>query len=327
MPCAFQHGMIKRVFVGASLAIAGFLSGCGRDTPLPKVHELAAKLTGNHHFNHFVLIVLENEDAAVVDSVPYMDSLARRGVLLRNYYAVAHPSYPNYLALVSGHTFIAADPKVRPDPVAYRRQDLGDAQLMIDAPTVADGFQALKSNWDAFAEDYPDTSKAPTTCDFRRNAGLYTRKHFPFLSFREFHVHPDWCAHVRNLKWFRQDSLADYTFIAPNLVHDGHDAPLTTAVGWLRGFLKPMLADSALMGSTLVVITFDESANPVSQAVFGSSRPNIVYAVLVGGMTNAGTVSNEPYSHLNLLRTVEANFGLSPSLLPNGTPAIDGVWR
>jgi Phosphoesterase family. len=78
----------------------------------------------------------------------------RRGVLFTNYYAVAHPSYPNYLALVSGHTFID-DEKAQPDPEAYNRREFGDAQLLIDAPTVADGLEAQHTSWNAFAEDYP----------------------------------------------------------------------------------------------------------------------------------------------------------------------------
>lgn len=204
-----------------ALYAMSFLTACGGNTPLPEIHGLLASITGKRHFDHFVLIVLENENAANVSAIPYMDSLAHRGAWLRNYYAVAHPSYPNYLALISGQSFLERTPLARHDPVAYSRRDLGDAQLLIDAPTIINGLEAQKISWDAFAEDYPDTSRAPRTCDFRRSVGLYTRKHFPFLSFSEFHSHPELCAHVRNLKWLRPDSLAAYTFIAPNLIHDG----------------------------------------------------------------------------------------------------------
>jgi len=291
------------------------------------VNALGAALAGKHHFDHVVLIVLENEDAATVESIPFMDSLARRGVLLRNYYAVAHPSYPNYLALVAGNTFLGTRVGVLHDPRAYSRRDFGDAQLLIDAPTLVDRLEAAHVSWDAFAEDYPQEERVPKTCDWRRAAGLYSRKHFPFLSFQGFHKHPAWCAHVRNLKWFKPDSLAAYTFIAPNLVHDGHDAPLSTAVTWLKGFLAPILANPAVMKSTLVVVTFDESSNSIRQAVLRSSRPNIVYTVLLGDMTKGGTTSDVLYSHYSLLRTVEMNFGLSPSLLANDVAPIDGVWR
>ncbi len=319
-------------FVDSASAICGIAAvlataGCGRDTVVPEVHQAVASVTGAHHFDHVIIIVLENEDATTVTKVPYMDSLVHRGVFFRNYYAVAHPSYPNYLALISGNTWVGSNSRVQPDPIAYSRREFGDAQLLIDAPTVVDGLEAQHTSWNAFAEDYPVEDQTPTHCDFTSTSGLYARKHFPFLSFRGFHDHPEWCTHVRNMKWFRPDSLAGFTFVAPNLVHDGHNAPLTTAVSWLQGFLKPLIDNPAVMDSTLVIVTFDESANDTRGALLGRSRPNIIYTVFLGNMLKAGTISDVPYSHYNLLRTIESNFGLSPSLAPKNTAAIEGVWR
>jgi acid phosphatase len=309
------------------LPIAASTVACGRDTPLPEIHQMAASLKGNHHFDHYIQIVLENEDAVNVEQVPYMDSLAKRGVLFDNFYAVAHPSYPNYLAMVAGRTFIEDEKHARPDPIAYKRSQMGDAQLLIDAPTLVDGLEAQHTSWNAFAEDYPETDQYPKNCNFDGVSGLYARKHFPFLSFKEFHDHPELCSHIRNLKWFRPDSLGGYTFIAPNLVHDGHDSPLPTAVKWLKAFLDPLLANPGVMDSTLIVVTFDESSSSVRQSVLGSKRPNVIYTVFLGNMVNAGTRSNVPYNHFNVLRTVETNFGLSPSVAPAGTQSIEGVWR
>lgn len=296
---------------------------CARDTATPRAGENAA--FPGHKFDHFVLIVLENEDASVVESLPYIDSLSRSGATLQEYFAVAHPSYPNYLALVSGKTFIGNGAAVRHDSLAYSTGDFGDAQLLIDAPTIVDRLQSKGLTWDAFAEDYRDSSIAPTSCDFGRSSGHYSRKHFPFLSFREFHLHPSLCAHVRNLKWLNKDSLAAYTFIAPNMIHDGHDAPLDSAVTWLHGFLAPILADSVTMRSTVIAVTFDESANSVGDRLHG--RPNRVFTLLIGGPVKAGARSDSIYTHYSMLRTVEANFGLSPSLTPPGTPPIVGIWN
>ena len=324
---ALRRSASTRTIVILSAALAAGTVACGRDTALPEVHQMAASIAGKHHFDHVILIVLENQDAATVIRIPYMDSLAKRGALFRNYHAVAHPSYPNYLAMIAGRTFIDTESVARPDPVAYSRRDFGDAQLLINAPSVIDGLEAQHTTWDAFAEDYPILDQSPTRCDFTSRSGLYVRKHFPFLSFKGFHDHPEWCAHVRNLKWFRPDSLAGYTFIAPNLIHDGHDAPLSSAVTWLRGFLEPLLSNPAVMDSTLIVVTFDESASTVRQSVLGAKRPNVVYTVFLGNMVKAGTVSDVPFNHYNLLRTIESNFGLSPSLLPSGVAPIDGIWR
>jgi acid phosphatase len=302
------------------------IAACGQNTPLPEARAIAAELAGKHHFDRILLVVLENEDAKDVSEIPYMDSLAGTGVYLADYYGVAHPSYPNYLALVAGQTFIGSDKAIE-DPIAHENRDFGDAQLLIDAPSLAGVLQESKLTWDTFAEDYPITDSIPTRCDFRRNVGLYTRKHVAFLSFKEFHDHPELCAHIRNLKWLRPDSLSAYTLVIPNLIHDGHDAPLATAVKWLRGFLKPIITNTEMMQSTLVVVTFDESATSGREKVFGARRPNLIYTALVGGMLKAGTVSTMPYSHFSTLKMIEENFGLAPGLAPKGTVAIDGVWK
>ncbi len=318
--------MLKRLSLCLCAGLVAGLPACGKNTPLPEAGAVVAAVQGNHHFDHFLIVILENEDAKTVTEIPYMDSLAKSGAYLADYYGVAHPSYPNYLALVGGETFINSSKAVE-DPVAHEAREFGDAQLLIDAPSLASRFDKGGVTWNAFAEDYPVTDRVPNRCDFGRKSGLYARKHMPFLSFKEFHDNPALCAHIRNLKWFRPDSLAAYTMIIPNLVHDGHDAPLTTAVAWLRGFLKPIVTNAELMQKTLVVVTFDESATSGREKVFGAKRANLIYTALLGGMVKSGTASNEAYTHFSLLRLVEENFGLSPSLAPAGTNAIDGIWR
>lgn len=317
---------ITRLRILPLIVAAALGAGCGQNTPVPKAGAIKAAITGNHHFDHIVLVILENEDAKTVRDIPYMDSLARSGAYLANYYAVAHPSYPNYLALVAGQTFIGSD-KAIDDPDAHSDKDFGDAQQLIDAPSLASRLEGAKLTWDVFAEDYPIKDSVPTKCDFRRGLGLYSRKHVPFLSFKEFRDHPELCAHIRNLDRMRPDSLAAYTLVIPNLNHDGHDAPLTTAVQWLRGFLKPILTNPELMKSTLIVVTFDESATSGREKLFGAQRPNLIYAAMLGDMVKQGAVSNEPFTHFGMLKMIEENFGLAPSLAPAGTEAVDGVWK
>ncbi len=317
--------MPDRLLARAVLACA-VVTVCCCSKGAPIVNDNAATAFPPHPFDHFVLIVLENENAATIERIPYMDSLGRIGATLRAYFAVAHPSYPNYLALVAGRTFSTADSNVARDPEAYRSLDFGDAQLLINAPTIADRLESKGLTWDAFAEDYPDTSSAPTSCYFGRTSGNYARKHVPFLSFAEFHTRPQMCAHVRNLRWFNKDSLAAYTLITPNMIHDGHDAPIDSAVTWLRTFLAPILADSAAMRSTVIAITFDESASTLTDRFRGSSA-NRVFTVLVGGPIKAGASSDFPATHYSMLRTVEEDFDLTPSLLPASTRPITGVWN
>ena len=323
--------MIRRIALGAALSLITVSCHSGNGTLSTGGDSVA---TVPRRFDHVVIIVLENADADRVLRVRYFRELARQGAYLTNYHALTHPSYPNYLALVAGSTF-QGDRRARPDPAAYRAFDRGDAQLVIDAPTVADRLDAAGLTWDAFAEDYPDTSRVPRRCVLARAAGagkggaapgrfIYTRKHVPLLSFARIQRDPAACARIRDLRWLRPDSLAAYTFVTPNMIHDAHDAPLDSAAAWLGRFLPRLTSDPRVMARMLVVVTFDEADNPW-WARF-SARSNRVYTVLLGGMVRSGTTDGTWYTHLSLLRTIEANFGLAPSLVPGEAP-IQGVWR
>jgi hypothetical protein len=62
-------------------------------------------LPAGKYFDQVIIVVLENQgtDQALAD--PYISSLTRRGAWFSHYYAITHPSFPNYLAIVAGSTF------------------------------------------------------------------------------------------------------------------------------------------------------------------------------------------------------------------------------
>src|SRR5205823_9629839 len=58
-------------------------------------------------FRHVLVVVFENRERGQVlgeGSAPTFDAIARKYAVLSRYTGVAHPSLPNYLALVSGST-------------------------------------------------------------------------------------------------------------------------------------------------------------------------------------------------------------------------------
>src|SRR4051812_21718212 len=69
--------------------------------------EIFASSSG--HFRKVVIIVLENTDYSEALNQPFLSQLVSRGALLSNYYAVTHPSQPNYIALISGSTHGVVD--------------------------------------------------------------------------------------------------------------------------------------------------------------------------------------------------------------------------
>jgi hypothetical protein len=138
----------------------------------------------------------------------------------------------------------------------------------------------------------------------------------------------------------------NYAFITPNLCHDGHDdkcadgepGGLIEADKFLENIVPQILASPAFKQDGLLIVTFDEAdtgpkhrnATACCQEPHG---PNIkpgakVYddadkgpgifgpgggqigAVLVSRFIKPGTVSNIPYNHYSLLRSIEDFFDL-----------------
>jgi phosphatidylinositol-3-phosphatase len=118
-------------------------------------------------FTHVVLVVFENHEASSIagnPDAPTFNALARRYATLTNYDAVAHPSLPNYLALVSGSTQgITSD----------------CWNCIVRARNLADALAARGKTWKTYAEDLPYPGFTGGS------AGRYAKKHDPFLYFRD----------------------------------------------------------------------------------------------------------------------------------------------
>ena len=293
-----------RMAAARTMAVAALLSlgalGC-RTTQTPLIGGEEARWTAGHQFDHVVVIVLENRDYAEVVNDPYMRTLEQRGVLLTNFHGIAHPSYPNYLAMIGGNTFGAE----------------GDTQRDIDGKMIADLLEPKGLTWAQYAEDYPG---GPGNC-FTKNSsgGLYARKHVPFMSFLSVQNNPIRCANVLNASKFDHRHLPAYAFYTPNMQNDGHDADTRHAMTWLKGFLDPILADTASMRTTLIEVTYDESDHY-------SDKTNRIFTVLLGGMLRPGTTSAQPLNHYSMLRTVEANFELGTLGNEANVAPITGIW-
>ena len=275
-------------------ALLVVLAGCRtRSTAINEGSLLHAGeiMAPGRHFDHVIVIVLENQTYARVAADPYFAGLAQRGAVFTDFRALFHPSYPNYLAMVSGRSFMTR----------------GDRQVTVDFPCIADALTAHGLTWRNYAEGYRG---APGRCDLRAGIDRYARRHVPFLSFRS--VQRAHCAGVVGADQLPTDAsrhqLPAYAFYSPNLDHDGHDPVSNPRVGlrkattWLRTFLDPLLGRPELSG-TLVVLTFDESEDRAPE--------NRIFTAFLGDMVRPGRIDGS-YNHFNVLRTIEDNFGLQP---------------
>jgi hypothetical protein len=256
-------------------------------------------------FTHVVLVVFENHEATAIagnSSAPTFNALARRYARVAGYEAVAHPSLPNYLALVSGSTQgISSD----------------CTDCVVHARSLADTLGAAGKTWKTYAEDLPYPGFTGGS------AGRYAKKHDPFLYFRNVvdsrarrdRVVP-FTQLARDLAGHR---LPDFSLVIPNLCDDMHDCSVATGDAWLKAHVVPLLHSPELRGGVVFVV-FDEETSDVG----GGGR---VEALALGPTVRRGSRFPRATNHYGLLRTIEDAWGLPRlGLSRTGTP-IGGIWK
>ena len=183
---------------------------------------------------HVLLIMLENKGygatlgACTAD--PYLCSLASQYASATAWYAVSHPSLPNYLAVTSGSTQGCASDSC---PAGISSPDLGGQLTSAGIP------------WEAYMESLP------SACDNTAANGAYTRVHNPFVYYTDNASrchdipYPGSAGVISAL-----DGLTppDFVWISPNLNDDMHDGSVQQGDAWLRANLAPVLASSWFTG-------------------------------------------------------------------------------
>ena len=256
-------------------------------------------------FAHVIVVVLENKarsDVLGSADAPYFNSLASRYAVLSGYGGVAHPSLPNYLALVSGST---------------QGIDSDCTDCLVSARNLADTLGRAHRTWEGYAEGLPRPGF--TGAAF----GRYAKKHMPFLYFRDIVASRARRRRVVPLRQLSRDlaarKLPTFSLVVPDLCHDMHDCSVATGDAWLRKFLTPLLRSRALARSAIFVVT-DEPPS--------SSPPSApVPALALGPLVKPGSHFARQTSHYGLLRTLEEAWGL-PRLgqSAEATP-ITGIWK
>jgi hypothetical protein len=259
------------------------------------------------HFSHVVIVVFENKEFGEVigsSQAPTFRRLAKRGAFLTNYCGVAHPSLPNYLALVSGSTH-GIDTDCTACAVAGRN--------------LADTLERAGLTWKTYAEGLPRRGFTGA------QAGRYAKKHNPFLYFRDVFSSRRRLARIVPLRALKHDlaarSLPSFSLVIPDLCHDMHDCSVATGDRWLASFLPPLVANPQLRHG-VVFIVFDEGAESDLSGGGGHT-----VAVVVGRTVKPGSRSVASLDHYNLLRTVEAGLRLPRLGRSRTARPIRGIWR
>jgi phosphatidylinositol-3-phosphatase len=246
--------------------------------------------------DHVVIVIFENKNYEQVigaPAAPYLTSLARAGANFTDAHGEAHPSQPNYVALLSGSTHGVADDSCP--------QDLGDepnlARQLIDSGR---GFVG-------YSEDQPTIGF--TGCGSGR---AYARKHNPWVDFANVPAEAN-----QPLSMLPADfaNLPTVAVLIPNLCNDMHDCSVAAGDDWSRQHLSSYL-DWARAHNSLLIVTFDED---------DGSSANHIPTLFAGPMVRPGPAAGH-IDHYSILRTIEDMYQLPPIGRSATTAPITNIW-
>ncbi|MFL5629230.1 MAG: alkaline phosphatase family protein [Ktedonobacteraceae bacterium] len=272
--------------------VTAFLASCG-----PTQGQSPNKEDGNiPAFSHIFTIVMENKEYTKIigdNQAPYLNSLARSYAVATNYYAITHPSLPNYLALTGGETF-----GVSHDCIKCFQQ----------ASNLPDGIEASGRSWKGYMESMPTPCYIGNSPD-----GLYMQKHDPFLYYDDIRTNRSRCAtHVVPFTQFSTDlaanQLPNYVWITPNMCHDMHNCSIAVGDKWLSEVVPSILHSNAFTDNGVLFITFDEGRSDAGCC--GNAHGGQVITLVISPLVKKGWQSSSPETHYSLLRTIETAWGL-----------------
>lgn len=254
----------------------------------------AASTTGPPALQHLVIVMEENHSFADIignKNAPYLNRLAAHGASLTNYFAIRHPSQPNYVALFSGSTQGLTDDSC---PHTYHANNLAAA------------LRAAHRSFVGYSESLPRAGYEGC------NAGSYARRHAPWTDFAGLpaSVSQPWRSFPSNYA-----KLPTVSFVIPNVDDDMHDGTVAQGDSWLRTHLGAYATWASSHDSALIV-TWDED---------DYSESNQVAAIVVGAHVRTTRYAQRA-DHYTMLRTLEWLFGLPALGASAHRQPISGIW-
>lgn len=258
-------------------------------SPKP-AHKKSVQGLSTFSIDHIVIITMENKSYADIvgnENAPYINFLIHTYSFADNYFAVSHPSLPNYLAIVGGSTFnITSD----------------CTNCSVNASNLVDQLGQIHKTWKAYMESMP------SSC-FIGSSGEYAQKHDPFIYFDDIRNNPGRCNNIVPYSQLRADlrsanTTPDFIWISPNLCNDMHDCLTKTGDAWLSEQIPMILNSPAFTKQkSLLVIAWDEGEG---------SGSNQVPAIFIGNSVKQGFMSTTSYTHYSLLHTIENIWNIQP---------------
>ena len=289
-------------------------------------------------YDHVVIVIEENKDFEQIFGskfkADYINALAAEGANIVRMFGEEHNSQGNYFWLFSGGNqsvgFFDQVPSAGNHPnYPFTASNLGD--------------QLIKKglSFKGYSESLPTVGSKvdfdPPNCSGENC--IYGRKHVPWISFGNV-PNEATIATSSNLRFsdFPSDyaALPTVAFVIPNLNHDMHNGSPANSIpagdDWLKRNLDGYY-QWAKTHNSLLIVTFDENddkdkyhglTNPLVRP--GSYPPaneheqhlldlqNRIVTIFLGAHIKPGAYTEgKGVTHVNILRTIEAMYGLPKS--------------
>lgn len=281
-------------------------------------------------YDHIVVVVEENKDYDEIignPDAPYINKVIKaEGANFTQMYGEEHFSQGNYFWLFSGDNqtvgFTDRVPSEETNP-----------NYPFTAPNLGEQLIGKGLSFKGYAESLPEIGFTGA------EEALYARKHVPWISFANV-PNGDTIETSANLRFAdfpsdpsEYDTLPTVAFVIPNLSNDMHNGPITESIPagdlWLQKNIDPYF-QWAKAHNSLLILTFDENhdkrhyhgltnplVDPGSCPCAGGGQDycvdlqNRIVTIFAGAHIKPGDYAEgKGLTHVNILRTIEAMYGL-----------------
>lgn len=305
------------------MLLGSFLSIASQSLTITSVANVVGLAPVSHKFDYLVVLVLENQPLRNIingSAAPFLQAIAKNYSLATQYSAIAHPSLPNYLALISGQQF--------PPWSAGDCGTSGDKGSCSAGNNVnlVDRLEAAHLTWKAYVEDYPAGGAGKLYSSGGCYLGEeeptnYLARHVPFLYFADIVDNPSRCERIVRansvvassqetddvlLKDLNSTATSsNYMWLTPNVLDDMHDTNATYGDRYISKMVPAILSSHIFRTEKAALfVIFDEGVDQYPS--------DFVYAVWAGPVVKTGYRSATFYTHYSFLSTIEQNWGLAP---------------
>lgn len=291
-----RPALFKRAYLILATIILGMLGLAAYASPKSPASVLHSRTAAARRpgIGHIFIIVLENKEASRIlgnPDAPYLNHLAAQYAQATNYYAIRHPSLPNYLALTGGDTFSIT-------------RDCRDC--FVAADNIVTQLEAAGRSWKAYMEDMP------SPCFVGDVPPLYRQKHNPFIYYDNIRTNPARCNQIVPFTEFAADLqagvLPDFVWITPSMCHDMHDCSVNEGDAWLETWVSQILVSPTWQKNGVLFITFDEGKTDAGCCKYAAGGQ--IVTLVISPLVRPGFKSDISYDHYSLLRTIEDTWGL-----------------